>query len=364
MSLPIDAIRPAPARSGLLDDAHALERLDRHAVRDVLALFPAHVRDAFRLKPSPAPARRRPRLVVLAGMGGSAAGAELLAACAADRLPVPLIVHRGYGLPAFVGADDLVIASSYSGDTEETLSAAETAVARGAALVGITSGGRLGALLAGRGLPQVALPGGLMPRMALGLLFAPLLPALAAVDLPVADDGEVEEAVAALAEVGRACAPETPLAANEAKRLAVAFHGRLPVVYGGPLTAAAAYRWKTDIEENAKTLAVAGALPEMNHNEIEAWQGPDAGGRHLVLLRDDAEPPDIARRFAIVHDLVGPHAAGVSEARPRGGGPVARLLSLASLGQWASYYLALLRGVDPWEIPVLDALKARMRAAP
>ena len=148
---------------------------------------------------------------------------------------------------------------------------------------------------------------------------------------------------------------------NAAKHLALAIGDRLPAVYGGPRTAIAAYRWKTDFEENAKILAVAGALPEMNHNEIEAWSGPLARELYLVLLRDREEGLEITRRFALLRELIGPGAAGVAEVSTRGGGYLARLLSLAYLGQWTSYYLAIVRGVDPWSVPVLDALKGRMR---
>ena len=100
--------------------------------------------------------------------------------------------------------------------------------------------------------------------------------------------------------------PERPVDKNEAKRLALAIGARLPAIYGGPLTGASAYRWKTDLEENAKVLAIAGAIPEMNHNEIEVWSGPGAAGRHAVLLREDGEPPEIAQRFALLRDLLGP----------------------------------------------------------
>jgi glucose/mannose-6-phosphate isomerase len=131
-------------------------------------------------------------------------------------------------------------------------------------------------------------------------------------------------------------------------------------VYGGPVTGLLAYRWKTDLEENAKSFAIAGALPEMNHNEIEAWRSPGARDVHAVFLRDADEPPEIARRFAVMRELIGPVAGGVSECHSRGRGKLARLLSLVYLGQWTSYYVAVLREQDPWPIPILDELKRRM----
>jgi glucose/mannose-6-phosphate isomerase len=343
-----------------LDDARVFEERDPHRVRDVFAAFPLQCREALRLEAEPAVLRRRPSLVVVAGMGGSAAGGDLLAACAGDRLDVPCLVHRGYGLPASVGAHALVIAASYSGDTAETLSAVEVALARGAAVVVLTSGGRLAGLATAHRLPRVTLPPGFMPRMALGHLFFPMVRVLAGLGLPVASDTELVETVDVLGAMAGELGPESPLAGNEAKRLALALEDRMPVIYGGPGTASVAYRWKTDLEENAKLLALAGALPEMNHNSIEAWRAPAARGLHLVLLRDAEEPPEIARRFALLRELVAPAAGGIGECRARGTGHVARLLSLTYVGMWVSYYAAMARGVEPWSVPLLDELKRRL----
>jgi glucose/mannose-6-phosphate isomerase len=254
----------------------------------------------------------------------------------------------------------LVIASSYSGETAETLSAMEMAVARRVPVVAITTGGRLGDIASAHGAPRVTLPAGLQPRMAYGYLFFPALRVLRTAGLPIVTDAEIGETLDLLDGMAAELEPARPSAANEAKRLAAAIGPRLPAVYGGPETGPVAYRWKTDIEENAKTFAVAGALPEMNHNEIEAWRGPGAAGLHLILLRDRAETPEIARRFGVLRDLVGGAAGGVSESWARGTTRLARLLSLVSVGQWVGYYLALLRGVDPWSVPLLDELKRRM----
>lgn len=346
-----------------IDDPAAIARLDVHGAGDVLAAFPAQCREASALKLEGEADLRPPRAIIVVGRGGSAASGDLLAACGGERLAVPIIVHRGYGLPALVGRHDLVIASSYSGETAEVLSAAEAALGRGVTLVAITSGGRLGALARARRIPRVTLPAGLMPRMALGYLFFPLLAVLRGADLSVVEASEVDEALVVLTAQAEALGLARPARANEAKALALAVGDRLPVIYGGPSTGLVAYRWKTDFEENAKTFAAAGALPEMNHNEIEAWQGPVARDRHVVLLREREELPEIARRFTLLQELIGTTAGGLTEIWAQGAGLPARLLSLVYLGQWTSYYLALLRGVDPWTVPTLDALKARMRAA-
>jgi glucose/mannose-6-phosphate isomerase len=346
----------------ILDDPARLARLDAHDVRSILAAFPEQCRAAAALRPEPALAVRPPRMVVVAGMGGSAAGGDCLAACAADQVEVPVLVHRGYGLPGAARGDALVIAVSYSGETEEVLSAAEAALERGLPLVVMTTGGRLGALASARGCPQVTLPAGLMPRMALAYLFLPALTLLADAGVPIATAGEITETIGVMSELASALNPARVASANEAKRLALAIRDRTPAVYGGPLTGAVAYRWKTDFAENAKTFALAGSVPEMNHNEIEAWQGQGARGLYAVFLRDHDEPPMIARRFALLNELMGPVAGGVGECWARGKARAARVLGLAYVGQWTSYYLALVRGVDPWAVPVIDHLKRRMNA--
>jgi glucose/mannose-6-phosphate isomerase len=342
-----------------LDDAGALARIDAHDTRRVLTDFPGQCRTAVGLALSPGGPLPRPRTVIVAGMGGSAAGGDLLAACAAPRLDIPVLVHRGYGLPALAGAADLVIALSYSGETVETLSAATTGLERGCRVVAITAGGRLAALARRHRLASVTLPDGLMPRMALGYLFFPMLTVLRAADLVVVTDAEVEEALGGLEALTRELAPPSPTPANEAKRLALALGPRLPVIYGGPVTGPAAYRWKTDVEENAKRLAVAGVLPEMNHNEIEIWGKPLSQALHVVLLRDAHEDAEVGRRFTLVREVLAP-STDVSEAWTRGTGILARLLSLIALGQWTSFYLAALHGLDPWAVPVLESFKTRL----
>ena len=344
-----------------LDDPALHERTDPHRAREALAAFPAQCRAALALSATPLMSFPRPTLVVLAGMGGSAAGAELIAGCAAERLDVPIVVHRGYGLPPTANGSTLVVASSYSGDTAEVLSAAEAALARGVPMVALTAGGRLEALAAARGLPRVKLPDGLMPRMALGYLFFSSLRVLRDAGLAVAGDAEIAEAVDVVGALAAELGPARPTAQNEAKRLALAIGARLPAFYGGPSTGGVAYRWKTEVEENAKRFAIAGAVPEMNHNEIEAWRTPAGATMHAVFLRDRDEPPEIAQRFAVMRDMIAAAGGGVSECATRGVGRAARLLGLAYLGAWTSYYAAVGAGTDPWPIPVLDEMKRRLR---
>jgi len=298
--------------------------------------------------------------VIVAGMGGSAVTGDLVAALATARLTVPVTVWRGYGAPAFAGRESLVVAVSYSGSTEETLSALEAARERGAACAVVTSGGNLAELARRHGLPLVVVPGGLMPRLALGYLFFPLLAILESVGLSVAPEAERQEGLAVLDAMGRELAAE---AESEASRLARRLLGRIPVIYGSALTEAAAYRWKSDVEEHAKLLAFHGRLPEADHNEIEGWGDPAGAGFHAVFLRDPGEDERDAARVRVTQELIRTRAGGVTDVWARGEGKLAHLLSLVYLGDWVSYELALLRAIDPWPVPAIEEVKRRLRGA-
>ncbi|PYN10553.1 MAG: bifunctional phosphoglucose/phosphomannose isomerase, partial [Candidatus Rokuibacteriota bacterium] len=176
-----------------------------------------------------------------------------------------------------------------------------------------------------------------------------------------ASDAEIAEAIDVVTALADELAPARPAARNEAKQLALAVGARMPAIYGGPATGGVAYRWKTDIEENAKRLALAGAVPEMNHNEVEAWRAPAARGTHAILLRDRDEPAPIARRFTVLRELIAEAGGDASECWARGAGRPAKLLGLAYLGAWTSYYLAVGSGIDPWPVELLDELKRRLR---
>jgi glucose/mannose-6-phosphate isomerase len=347
--------------SDVLDDVAAITARDPHGTAAVLAEFPAQCRTAVTIDVEHVPAVKRPRVVVIAAMGGSAAAGDLVAACAAERVEVPIVVHRAYGLPAVAWEDALVLAVSYSGDTEEVLSAVQEARARHLPLVAITAGGALGRLAADPTVGTAIVPGALQPRLALAYLFFPLARTLRQLEVEVTRSEDIEEALQVIDALARELTPDRPAASNEAKRIARAIGDRWPAVYGGPVTGSVAYRWKTDIEENAKRFALAGTLPEMNHNTVEAWRAPAGRDLHPIFLRDSAEEAAIGRRFGLLAELAGGASGGVTECWPRGRGVLARLLSLTYIGQWTSYYLAVLRGVDPWTVPQLEDLKRRLR---
>ena len=326
----------------------------------VLAM-PAQLREAWRLSvasPPPAPTAA-PAHVVAVGMGGSAIAADLLAASLRGSLGLPFAVVRDARLPAYVGRHSLVIATSYSGETGETLDAADAALRAGARLVAITSGGRLAAL-AGRHGTVLSVRGGLQPRAALAYLLAPMLAALAAWGMVPPVDREVDEAVAVLDAVAREAGPDVPAGDNLAKDLARRWADRIPAVYAGsPDVAPAARRWKTQLNENAKTLALWDAFPELTHNEVVGWGLPaDLAGRlAAVVLLSGSEGPADLRRIRVTQETALRRAADVCEVRARGEGMLARVLSLVLLGDLASVYLAYRRGIDPTPVAAIDAVK-------
>ncbi len=342
-----------------LDEPAAYPTADPRGLRELLAGFAGQVADATRLADGLRLEGGPPRAVLAVGMGGSAAAGDLLQALAEDRAPFPIHVARGYGVPAWVGPDTLVVASSYSGETEETLAAFQAARARGARALVVTSGGRLGAEAHRAGLPWVRVPTGFPPRAALAYLLMPAIVALDAVGGGLAGAADREEAVGVLKALGGELAPEVPTPHNDAKRLAAELLGRTPVIYGTDATAVVAYRWRTQMEENAKVVALSGALPELDHNAIEAWGAGPAGAWAVVFLRDPGEHARVARRVTLTRPITEGRAL-TREVWARGEGRLARLLSLVLFGDWTSYYLALLRGVDPWTVATLDAFKRRM----
>ena len=290
----------------------------------------------------------RPTAVVIAGMGGSAMSGELLRALVMADAPVPVTRVRGFGIPSWAGPGTLVVCSSYSGDTVETLACADQARRQGAELLCIGMGGGLGERAETWGVPFARVPGGLPPRAALGYLFGSMAGAFAACGLAPTD-----------------IAAECAAGVRAADREAAAVLGRrlarmVPLVYGAGPLAAVAYRWKTQLNENAKMHAFSHAFPELDHNEIEGWDGAAEGMFAAVMLRDGNESPDLARLIDVTADLIGSDAALVEHVYGRGDSSAARAFSMVAHGDWVSYHAALERGVDPSPVERIGALKQRM----
>lgn len=347
-----------------LDDLATYESVDPSGMRERIAELPAHCADAWRL----AQALRLPesyrdvRQVVVLGMGGSAIGGALVGALVAEECPVPILGVGGYELPAYVGPEALVVGSSYSGKTEETLSAFQQAMARGCRLVAIATGGDLAALAEERGYPLLKFPPCLAPRAAIGYSVVLLLGLLYRVGL-VRDYGEdLDEAVAVLEEWGRELRPEVPTARNPAKRLAGQLVGRLPVVYGAGFLAPVARRWKGQFNENAKQWAIWEEMPELNHNAVVGYGMPEGVREqaYVLMLRSRLDHPRVRARWEVTRELLLREGIAVDEIWGRGESRLAQMLSLVHFGDYVSLYLAALNGVDPTPVPPIDYLKNRL----
>jgi glucose/mannose-6-phosphate isomerase len=302
--------------------------------------------------------------VVVLGMGGSGIAGDLMVAVAGPFLPVPVVVVKSYDLPDFVGPGSLVFALSFSGDTEETVEAAGEAAGAGANVVTVTSGGELARLAEEWSAPWVPVPGDIpQPRAALGAMAIPPLVVLEEIGLFPGATRWVELAVEQL----RRRRDSLVVPGNLAEELARAIGRTIPLVHGAQAVgAAAALRWKTQVNENAKSPAFSAVYPELCHNEIVGWgQNGDVTRQIMTLvnLRHDAEHPQVVRRFALVADLLREVVADILEVRAVGEGDLAQLLDLILVGDFVSLHLAAQEGIDPGPVPVLDEIKHRLRQA-
>ena len=303
--------------------------------------------------------------IVVLGMGGSGIAGDVLRAVA-STLPVPVVVLKQLRTPAFVGPRTLAFALSYSGDTEETLAMASGALDAGARLVAVTAGGDLAALAASRGALHVPCdPRYGMPRAAIGALVAPLFVAVFHAGLLPQGHALLVEAQAQLKRRRDECAPSVDGAANPARELARRIGRSIPLIYGGgALGAVAAYRWKCDINENAKAPAFDAAYPELDHNEVCGWGQHGDVTRQLVTLvslRHGFEHARLSERIDRTTDLIDEAVLQVIEVTAEGEGRLAELMDLMYLGDWVSCYLALDNDVDPGPIDAIAQLKAAMR---
>lgn len=299
--------------------------------------------------------------VAICGMGGSAVSGDLIRALYAERLRLPVEVVRTPVLPEFVGPHTLVISSSYSGDTAEALSCFEEALKRGGRVIAVTSGGELARRAGEAGAAVISVPGGLMPRSALGYLSLGSLGAMEGAGVVPSLASDVEEAAGELVALAVALGPEVRVSDNPAKRLAIAMGDRVPVMWGADgIGAVAAGRWKTQMNENAKIPAWASALPELDHNEVVGWSAGMGEGFYLVALRHAGEHPEVAERFPMSMEIAEGSGMLAGEVWASGRAPLARLLTLVMMGDFTSTYLGLWRGVDPSPIEAIVRLKASL----
>lgn len=344
-------------------DLHA--RYDRSDMLGLVSAFPRQMEQAWEIGREFATRLERLEVdhVVLCGMGGSAIGGDMLRSFFGNRLRVPIHSCRDYAVPAYLSGRGLVVISSYSGNTGETLSAFDSV--RGAnaaaAVIAVTSGGKVERVCAQDDIPCCIIPGGMPPRAAIAFSFFPTVQALRAVGVAEFDDDEYAEALSA---VQKLCVEYSLDAThNRALDLAHALRGKVPFVYSGPgLFEAIARRWACQFNENSKVLAHFAFYPELNHNEIVGWEVLEElmGRVHVISLEDQDDHEMTRNQAEIGLGIVGPLAAGVERIDSSGGGRLTRLLSTMLLGDFASVYLALLGGVDPTPVKKIDYLKGEL----
>jgi glucose/mannose-6-phosphate isomerase len=346
-----------------LDDAGALAAGDPGGMLAIVAALPDDCRTGYAtgLAVQGLPATDGITAVTYCGMGGSAVAGDILRALYRERLGVPLDVHRGSLLPAYCGPHTLVVCSSYSGNTAETLACFREALRRGCRVIAITSGGTLAAEAHGAGLAVVPAPGGFMPRAALGHLAFGALGVLESIGLLPRAADDVGETVDELTALAARLGPHIPRADNPAKELAWQVGDRVPVIWGAEgIGAVAAARWKTQCNENAKLPAWSASLPELDHNEVVGWTHPAGEAFAVIALRHEGEPADAAVRFPLSLDIARESGAVTETVWGAGRSPLARLCSLILMGDFVSTYAGLSRGVDPSPIAAIDKLKAAL----
>jgi glucose/mannose-6-phosphate isomerase len=302
--------------------------------------------------------------VVFCGMGGSAVAGDVLRQTFRDRLSVPVDVNRSPTLPEYAGPHTLVVASSFSGETSETLSAVDEAVRRGCRMLAVTSGGRLGELCEERGIAAARVPTGFQPRAALGHLAFATLGALETAGLLPSLEADVRETVSSIDALASGLGPDVPSADNPAKELASWLGDRIAVIWGADgIGAVAAMRWKTQMNENGKVPAWHSAMSELDHNEVVGWVKPTGALHAVIALRSDHEHREFAARFPLSADIARDAGAAVREVTVRGRGALATLLSLITIGDFATCYIGLRHGEDPTPVQAIQGLKAALAAA-
>jgi glucose/mannose-6-phosphate isomerase len=299
--------------------------------------------------------------VVVLGMGGSGIAGDVVREVAGPFMPVPVVVHKGYGMPNFIGENTLVLAVSFSGNTEETVEAVTEAALAGGRVVAVSHGGELASLAAQWRVPHIPIADGIpMPRAGIGALSVPLLVVLERLGLFPGASSWIEAAVTQLKKRREQLTVDD----NPAQRLARRIGRQLPIVYGGGGPGGlAALRWKNQFNENAKVPAFCHQIPELTHNEICGWgQHGDVTRQvfRLILLRHDFEHPQVSRRFDLTTELVDEVVAAVEEVQAEGEGALAQVFDLMLFGDFTSLYLAFQEDVDPGPVPVLDYIKERL----
>jgi glucose/mannose-6-phosphate isomerase len=349
-----------------LDDLDHLRAIDRDNMLAHIDDLADQFQDAWALAqslPLP-PSHQHPRQIVLCGMGGSAIGGDLTAALIAPTSPVPLNVVRGYDLPAYAtGPDTLVIVSSYSGNTEETLSAAAQALDHGAQVLAITTGGQLATSAAANGYPVWQFDYKSQPRGAIGWGFGLLIGLAHRLGLAPALEANIAEGIEVLRKHTPQYHAASPVHENPAKRGAGQLMGRLPVIFGGGPFEPVARRWKCQLNENSKVWAEFEAMPEANHNAVVGIGFPADHNLNVAAIfisSPKIDHPRVRLRHDLTYRLCLQNAIMADKFHPQGESALAQMMHAIQFGDYVSFYTAIAYAVDPTEILPIVELKEQL----
>jgi len=318
--------------------------LDSQNMLQVIKDFPKQCKEALGL-PKGISTSEDVNNIIITGMGGSAVGGDLLKIYL-NNSSIPIHVNRDYKLPNFVNENSLVFAVSYSGNTEETLSALNDAKQRNAQIIGITSGGKL----AEECEKIIKIPSGLQPRAALGYLFFPVLGVLHNSNIARVKNDDLNEMLNILKQIDKFDV--------QGEELSKKLKEKIPIIYASEALGAIAFRWKTQINENAKMPAFYNVFSEMNHNEIAGYKSMDRKFA-AVIIRDKYDNDRVKKRMDICKEIMEEHI-DVEEVETQGESLLARMFSTIYLGDYVSYHMALLNRVDPSPVEIIEALKKKL----
>jgi len=347
-----------------LDDVRVIAGTDPDGMLARIKELPAQFKQAWQAVGNfklPADYRNINKVVVL-GMGGSAIGGDLVRTLVQQEIKIPIIIHRDYGLPAFVDENTLLIASSYSGNTEETLSGFEPALKTPAKKLAMTTGGKLLQLAEKHNVPVFKIEYRAQPRAALGFSFIPTLGVMQTLGFISDKSADVVEAVSILESLSARLDENSPAKSNPAKQIAQRLFGNLPVIYGAGIAAEAAHRWKTQLNENSKTWAFYEVFPELNHNAAVGFPLPQEliSRVRVILLRSPSYNARVKLRYEVTSGLLKQAGVPYEFVDAEGSGPLAQMAGLISLGDYVSYYLAILYQVDPSPVKAINYLKEQL----
>jgi glucose/mannose-6-phosphate isomerase len=340
-----------------------LKKIDKENMLSFLMSFPEQCYDAIKIGECiniDNSYKKKYSNIIFTGMGGSAIGADLIKNVIEDEIAIPIIVNRNYTLPNFVNKDSLLFVVSYSGNTEETLSAYKEGLKRRAKIILITSGGKLEILAIKNRHILISIPKGYPPRCALGYSFIPLVISLYKLGLIKNKKKTIQKALDLLKLLRNEVNPDNKK--NLAEKIAKKIQGKIPVIYTSDKLSSISTRWRGQFEENSKNLASSFIFPEMNHNEIVGWEHPKKGLKNIIalILKNKDDHPRIKRRMEITESLLSKENFKVLCIEAKGKTLLENILYLIYLGDFVSLYLAFINGADPTPVKRIEKLKELM----